>query len=149
MKSISNEKYERLVEFLQDNKVNALLIADFEENRNINLRYLTGQPSDGLVLILDNGESHLIPWDLSIAKQHAEADEIYDIANYEYNFYMIIIEILKKKFGDSGLLIGVGDNFPYGSFMKMKALMPNLNFFEEPPKIELKLDELRATKTEL
>jgi Xaa-Pro aminopeptidase len=148
MKSISNEKYERLVEFLQDNKVNALLIADFEENRNINLRYLTGQPSDGLVLILDNGESHLIPWDLSIAKQHAEADEIYDIANYQYNFYMIIIEILKKKFGDSGLLIGVGDNFPYGSFMKMKALMPNLNFFEEPPKIELKLDELRATKTE-
>ena len=148
MRSISNEKYEQLVKFLQDNKINALLIADFEENRNINLRYLTGQPSDGLVLILDNGEAHLIPWDLSIANKYADADEIYDIANYKYNFYEIIKEIAKKKFGDSGFLIGVNHNFPYGSFMRMKAIMPNINFFKETPKIGLKLSELRATKTD-
>jgi len=148
VRSISNEKYEQLVEYLQNISINALLIEDFEENRNINLRYLTGQPSDGLVLILDTGESHLIPWDLSIAKKYAEADEIYDIANYKYDFYDIIKIILKRQFGGSNILVGIDENFPYGSFVKMRNIMPNLDFFNEPPKIESKLNELRATKTE-
>ena len=148
MRSISKEKYEILVKFLQDNKINALLVADFEDNPNINFRYLTGQPSDGLVLILDNGESHLIPWDLSIAKKYAEADEMYDISNYQYNFYNIAKEILKRQFGDSEVLIGIGNNFPYGSFIKMKTIIPHINFFKEPAKIGLILGELRATKTE-
>jgi len=148
MRSISDEKFELLVKFLQDNKINALLIADFEDNPNINFRYLTGQPSDGFVLILDSGESHLIPWDLSIAKKYAQADEIYDIANYNYNFYDIIKEILNKKFGTSGFLVGINHNFPYGAFAKMSAIMPNINFFKEPPKISIILSELRATKSE-
>jgi Xaa-Pro aminopeptidase len=148
MRSISKEKYEILVKFLQDNNINALLVADFEDNPNINFRYLSGQPSDGLVLILDNGESHLIPWDLSIAKKYAEADEIYDIANYQYNFYNIVREILNKQFGDSEVLIGIGNNFPYGSYTKLNTIIPNINFFKEPAKIGLTLGELRATKTE-
>jgi Xaa-Pro aminopeptidase len=148
MRSISKDKFEFLVKFLQDNNINALLVADFEDNPNINFRYLSGQPSDGLVLILDNGESHLIPWDLSIAKKYADADEIYDIANYQYNFYNIVKEILNKQFGDSGILMGIGNNFPYGSYTKLKAIIPNIKFFKEPAKIGLTLGELRATKTE-
>ena len=148
MRSISREKYQYLVRFLQDNKINALLVADFESNPNINFRYLTGQPSDGLALILDNGESHLMPWDLSIAEKQAEADEIYDIANYKYNFYLIVKEILHQKFGDSEVVVGIGNNFPYGSLVKIKTITPNVSFFKEPAKVGLTLGELRATKTE-
>jgi Xaa-Pro aminopeptidase len=148
MRSISKEKYELLVKFLQENDINALLVSDFEDCPNINFRYLSGQPSDGLILVLNNGESHLIPWDLSIAEKYAEVDEIYDIANYKYNFFNIVKEIISNKFGTSEIIVGIGTNFPYGSLVKMETLIPNIRFFKEPQKIGTTLGELRATKSE-
>ncbi len=148
MRSISKEKYDILVNFLQQNEIQALFVADYEDSPSINLRYLSGQPSDGMVLITSNGESFLIPWDLSIAEKYAEADEIFDISNYEYNVILILKEIIKKKFGDSKTIIGICKNFPYGFVIKMKALISNVKFFKEPRKLDTILGELRATKSD-
>ena len=148
MRSISKEKYNFLVNFLQQNEIQALIIADYEDSPSINLRYLSGQPSDGMFLITSDGESFLIPWDMSIAEKYAEADEIFDISNYEYNVILILKEIIKKKFGDSKAIIGICDNFPYGYVRKMKNLILNIKFFKEPKKIGDILRELRATKSD-
>jgi Xaa-Pro aminopeptidase len=148
MRSITTEKFELLINFLGQNNIHALLIADYEDSPDLNLQYLSGQPSDGMVLITSDGESFLIPWDISIAEKYSEVDEIIDISNYQYNVTLILKEILNKKFADSKINIGINGNFPYGYIIKMKSLIPNIEFFEEPLKIGKMLSELRATKSE-
>ena len=148
MRPITKEKFESLLKFLQENQVDVLMISDFENSTNINLQYLSGHPTDAFLLVASDGESILIPWDLSLAGKHAEVDEIVDFSNFKYNFYLTIKEVIKKRWKKSSITIGVHELIPYGYIMMMKNLIPELKFFKEPIEITKILQELRATKSE-
>jgi len=46
MKPITEEKFESILEFLEEKKLDVLMITDYENSRNVNLQYLSGHPTD-------------------------------------------------------------------------------------------------------
>ena len=51
-----------------------VMLEDWEGRRNPTIRWLSGQPGDALLFLSVDRRSFLVPWDVNIAKLHAEAD---------------------------------------------------------------------------
>ena len=148
MKPITEEKFESILKFLEENKIDVLLITDYENSRNINVQYLSGHPTDATLLISSSGESFLIPWDVNLAEKHSQVDEIVNPANFSYNASLAIKDIFEKRWKKSSITVGVEPMTPYGTIIKMQAIIPEIKYFEEPIIIRDVLEKLRATKTE-
>ena len=148
MRLITEEKFESIIEFLEQKKIDILMITDYENSRNINLQYLSGHPTDATILINARGESFLIPWDVPLAEKHSEVDEIINPANFSYNPSLAMKELLENRWKKSSITVGVHSTTSYGFIVKMKALIPGIKFFEEPILITQLFEKLRATKTE-
>ncbi|MHA1888908.1 MAG: M24 family metallopeptidase [Promethearchaeota archaeon] len=147
MRSITDEKFEKLLKFLQEEKIDALLITDNEDSKNINLQYLTGHPMDGMAIILESGESALIPWDVPLALKEAQVDEIINPVNYKYNWNEAIKEYLTTHIKKSTINLAVTNNFPYATVVRMEETISNIKFYREIPKITRFIEGMRATKS--
>jgi len=148
MRPITEEKFESILEFIEEKKIDVLLITDYENSRNVNLQYLSGHPTDATILINSSGESILIPWDVPLAEKHSEVDEIINPANFSFNVSLVIKDLFENRWKKSSITVGVQSNIPYGSIIKMKALIPGIKYYEEPIHISHLLEKLRATKTD-
>ncbi|GAI69764.1 unnamed protein product [marine sediment metagenome] len=148
MKPITEEKFESILKFLEDKKIDVLMITDYENSRNVNLQYLSGHPTDATILINSSGESILIPWDVPLAEKHSEVDEIINPANFSFNIFLAMKELFENRWKKSSITIGAHSMTTYGFIVKMKAIIPGVRYFEEPIQITQVFDKLRATKTE-
>ena len=148
MRPITDEKFETLLKFIEEKQIDVLMIIDMENSKNINLHYLSGHPDNAIILITKDGETILIPGDIQLAEKHAEVDEIIDLSNFNYNYYLIIKDLVENRWKKSSLMFGVHENIPYGTIIKMKSNISGVKFFEDPIQITRILQELRATKSE-
>ncbi len=149
MKPITEEKFESILKFLEEKKIDVLMITDYENSRNVNLQYLSGHPTDATMLINSSGESILIPWDVPLAEKHSEVDEIINPANFSFNIFLAMKDLFENRWKKASIAVGVHSTTTYGFIIKMKALIPGVAYFEEPIQIEQFFQKLRATKTEL
>lgn len=101
MRIITTEKLNTLLGEMKSRGVDALLVSDFEPNRNKNLRYLTGQPSDAHALLFSDGAMTLIPWDQVMAKAQAQVDKVLDIADFDRSYRAALSYALRDKLGDT------------------------------------------------
>ena len=148
MKPITEEKFESLLKFLEEKKIDVLMITDYENSRNVNLQYLTGHPTDATVLVKSSGESLLLPWDVPLAEKHSEVDEIINPANFSFNIFLAMKELFENRWKKPSITVGVHTMTTYGFVVKMKAIIPGVKYFEEPIQITQVFEKLRATKTE-
>jgi len=148
MKPITEEKFESILEFLEEKKLDVLMITDYENSRNVNLQYLSGHPTDATLLIHSSGESTLIPWDVPLAEKHSEVDEIINLANFSFNLFLAMKDLFENRWKKSSIMVGVHSTTSYGFIVKMKAIIPGVKYFEEPIQILQFFQKLRATKTE-
>ena len=148
MRPITEEKFESILEFIEEKKLDVLLIADYENSRNVNLQYLSGHPTDATILISSSGESFLIPWDVPLAEKHSEVDEIINPANFKYNPLLAMKDLFENRWKKSSLTVGVHSATSYGLVVKLKAIIPGVECYGEPIEIQNFLGKLRATKTE-
>jgi Xaa-Pro aminopeptidase len=149
MRPITEEKFDSILEFLEEKKIDVLMITDYENSRNVNLQYLSGHPTDATLLIISSGESFLIPWDVNLAEKHSQVDEIINPANFSYNPSLAMKDLFENRLKKSYITVGVHPMIPYGFITKLQALIPGFEYFKELMEIELFLEKLRATKTEL
>ena len=148
MRPITEEKFESILKFLEEKKIDVLMITDYENSRNVNLQYLSGHPTDATMLINSSGESVLVPWDVPLAEKHSEVDEIINPANFSYNLFLAVKDLFENRWKKSSITVGVHSTTSYGFIVKMKAIIPGVKYFEEPIQIQQHLEKLRATKTE-
>ena len=148
MRAITEEKFESILEFLEEKKIDVLMITDYEDNRNVNLQYLSGHPSDATLLINSSGESFLLPWDVPLAEKHSDVDEIIDPGNFSLNIFLAMKDLFENRWKKSSITVGVHSMTTYGFIVKMKAIIPGVEYFEEPIEIQQFFQKLRATKTE-
>jgi Xaa-Pro aminopeptidase len=148
MRPITEEKFESILKFLEEKKIDVLMITDYEDSRNVNLQYLSGHPTDATMLISSSGESFLVPWDVSLAEKHSEVDEIINPVNFSFNVFLAMKNLFEKRWKKSSITVGVHSMTTYGFIVKMKAIIPGVTYFEEPIEIQQFFEKLRATKTE-
>ena len=61
---------------MKEKHIGASVFIDSEDCRDKAVRYLTGHPSDALVILTAEGKSFLVPWDINLAEEKAHADTI-------------------------------------------------------------------------
>jgi Xaa-Pro aminopeptidase len=148
MRAITEEKFESILTFLEEKKIDVLMITDYENSRNVNLQYLSGHPTDATMLINSSGESTLIPWDVPLAEKHSEVDEIINPANFSFNIFLAMKDLFENRWKKSSITVGVHSTTSYGFIVKMKAIIQGVKYFEEPIQVTQLFEKLRATKTE-
>lgn len=148
MRPITEEKFESILEFLEEKKIDVLMITDYENSRNVNLQYLSGHPTDATILINSSGESTLIPWDVPLAEKYSEVDEVINPGNFSFNLFLAMKDLFENRWKKSPITVGVHSTTTYGFIVKMKAIIPGVKYFEEPIQIKQFFEKLRATKTD-
>ncbi len=76
LEKIYAERRERVYAYLRSNNITAAVFEDTEGSRDCALRYLTGHPSDAVLVLTQDGNSILYPWDENLASERAHADNI-------------------------------------------------------------------------
>ncbi|NHJ87371.1 MAG: aminopeptidase P family protein [Asgard group archaeon] len=146
MRPITQEKIDQLSDFMAQHKIDAILIADWENARDVNMRYLTGHPMDATMVITNSGETGLVPWDLQLAQEHAVVDELMDVSNFDNRWSAGAIHFIKEKIKKDAPVIGVNHNIPYQYIMYLEKTLPEAKIFDGPYLISNKFRELRSTK---
>ncbi|MHA2224280.1 MAG: M24 family metallopeptidase [Candidatus Hodarchaeales archaeon] len=143
---ITNEKLSKLYDHLSDIGIDILYITDSEDHRDVNLKYITGLSEDAILLLdVPNRQSMLIPWDVQLAHDHAEVDQIVNFADFD-GLIPATVETFKKNFG-SNPKVGIPRAIPY--FM-VKTILENISDAEivyNPREIDSFLNKLRSTKS--
>ena len=91
---IYKARRERVAEFLRKEKIFAVVFEDTEGARDVAIRYLTGHPSDAILIITEKGESVLTAWDENLMKEKAKADRLIPYTTFERKKERAIREIL-------------------------------------------------------
>ena len=146
-KSIYQKRRERVYQYLKKQRIDAAVISDTEGMRNSSIRYLTGHPFDA-VLVLANGNSVLIPWDINIAEQIAQADKIIPYSSFNRDFVKIIKNIgeLAALKPDKNPAVEITGAAPYTLIEKIKSAVPSYHIYCRENGIDSFLLELRMIK---
>lgn len=87
----------KLADWLAKEHLSAALFVDVEGRRDLNIRYLTGHPSDALLFVLADGKTILIPWDVILAQTVARATEIIPYTDFDRSLITAVSAIVKRE----------------------------------------------------
>ena len=94
--AIYSSRIKKLVEYLNEKNVSIAVFHDSEENRDPNLRYLCGQPSDAVLFVCASGKTILSPWDENLARQKAHASEMVPFTQFKRDYIECVKSIASK-----------------------------------------------------
>ena len=81
---------------VKEHSVFAVVFEDTEGARDVSIRYLTGHPSDAILIITQKGESVLTAWDENLMKEKAKADRLIPYTTFERKKKRAIKDILSS-----------------------------------------------------
>lgn len=99
--SIYKARREKIYDYLVENNISAAVFEDSEERRDVSVRYLTGHPSDAVLILFADRRSVLIPWDENLANLKAHADKLVPYTVYGRVNSKAVSETLKTFDGKS------------------------------------------------
>lgn len=99
----TNKRVVRLADKMKEMGVHVAVFIDEEEGRSASVRYLSGQPSDAILIVGQDAHTVLIPWDINMAHERASADEIIPYTDFQCKK----IDALEKILGEGANAMGV------------------------------------------
>jgi Xaa-Pro dipeptidase len=87
---------ERVAERLRGEGTFACVLEDFEHLRTSLVRYLSGHPSDAILVLAATGESVLVPWDVNMAAEHADVDRVVPYTDFKRSYKEAVATVLKS-----------------------------------------------------
>ena len=96
MDKIYKARRDKVASWLKEHSVFAVVFEDTEGARDVAIRYLTGHPSDAILIITQTGESVLTAWDENLMKEKAKADRLIPYTTLERKKERAIKEILSS-----------------------------------------------------
>ena len=129
MKKYSKEELEniyldrkmKLVDYMMNNKIEAVVFEDTEERRNPAVRYFTGHPSDALYIIAaieGKATDFLVPWDENLANEKSVGVQILPYNKYERKNTTAVTKILKSLKLKGNKKVELPPETPYPLFLK-------------------------------
>ncbi len=145
---MQNNKYQNrrqaVYSWLVEEKLDAVLIEDTEGRRNSSLRYLCGMPSDALLLLTAAGKSILVPWDINLAEQFGDAEDIIPYSDFERRIETAVVQLAEKELPKAPK-IELSSATPVPVFHKIRKQFSG-DIFCRDGGIDGLLDDLRAVK---
>jgi len=130
---------------MTDRSVDVVLVTDFERTRNASLRYLSGLPTDAELLLFADGHTALIPWDLELAGNLAEVDEILNPLDFERSYRKARAYALSSRLGQK-FTLEVLTIESYFEVTKFQESFPKANIICDPKGIGYAISKARRIK---
>ncbi len=130
---------------MRDRGVDAALIADFEQRRDSAVRYLTGQPTDAELILFADQHITLIPWDLELAGDLAQVDEILNVQDFERSYRMARTHALKSRLGQE-FRLEILPSESYYKVVKIQEEFEAVTIVCDPKGIGLAISKARRVK---
>jgi Xaa-Pro dipeptidase len=86
----------RLAARLREDGHVACVLEDFEHLRTSLVRYLSGHPSDAILVVTAAGESVLVPWDVNLADGMAVVDRVVPYTDFKRSYKEAVATVLKS-----------------------------------------------------
>ncbi|MDO4506579.1 MAG: Xaa-Pro peptidase family protein [Spirochaetales bacterium] len=132
--------------YMKEHGIKAAVFEDSEDRREPALRYLTGHPTDALLLITDDGNSVLIPWDENLANERAHADQIIPSTKYERNYAKALVELLSSCAYEKSSAIAFCEETQYCQYAKYKEELKDWDIQLKADSVHDYVRNMRAVK---
>ncbi|MCQ2240371.1 Xaa-Pro peptidase family protein [Treponema sp.] len=132
--------------YMKEHGIKAAVFEDSEDRREPALRYLTGHPTDALLLITDDGNSILIPWDENLAKERAHADQVISSTKYERNYAKALVELLSSYSHEKGSVIAFCEETQYCQYAKYREELKDWDIQLKEDSVHNFVRSMRAVK---
>ena len=137
---------DRVSAYMKEQGIKAAVFEDSEDRREPALRYLTGHPTDALLLITDDGNSILIPWDENLAKERAHADRVIPSTKYERNYAKALVELLSSYAYEKGSVIAFCEETQYCQYAKYREELKDWDIQLKEDSVHNFVRNMRAVK---
>lgn len=118
MKDIYVKRRADLATWMASQGLAACVFHDAEGMRDLSLRYYTGHPSDGMLIVRVDGFSVLSPWDEHLAKKMAHCDAVIPFTLFVRNEFEAVREILDRLDVKAPARIAIPESTSYPDFLK-------------------------------
>lgn len=132
--------------YMKEQGIKAAVFEDSEDRREPALRYLTGHPTDALLLITDDGNSILIPWDENLAKERAHADRVIPSTKYEHNYAKALVELFSSYAYGKGSVIAFCEETQYCQYAKYREELKDWDIQLKKDSVHNFVRNMRAVK---
>ena len=148
LEKIYRTRREKVYAYMKDNGVSVAVFHDSEDGREPALRYLTGLPSDAVLVLTADGKSVLCPWDENLAAKMAHADKIIPFTKYQRDALQAVKEIIAETDAGSKPVLELS---PATSYPQVRKYISELSDWEikcEEKGVHSFVVEMRAQKDE-
>lgn len=141
-----NNRIKTLCDWMQNEKIDAIVIEDAETRRSQNLRYLTGMDSDAVLVIFSDAETVLVPWDMILAEKTATADKIIAFGEFERHFVKAVKGVCSSKLSSGRIELAAST--PHVLYNEIASELSSFEIVCRAEGIADKLLEMRSVKDE-
>ncbi|MBQ2354530.1 MAG: aminopeptidase P family protein [Treponema sp.] len=119
--SIYKARREKVYAYMEQHNIAAAVYEDNEDHRTPAVRYLTGHPSDAILILTADRKSRLVPWDENLAALRAHSDFVTPLTEYKrVNTDAVKGELKKFLANPKGLTVSLQTETTYISFKKFQ-----------------------------
>ena len=135
MKKIYSARVKKLAAYLKENNIFAAFFEDSERGRDVSVRYLTGMPSDAVLIVTCTGKSILSPWDEILASKKAFASKVIPFNKFSRDAATALKGILTSLDAPENSKVSLPPSMSVLDFKKFKREVPfvKLEIKEEGP----------------
>jgi Xaa-Pro dipeptidase len=131
---------------LADEGLGAALFEDVEGRRDQNVRYLTGQPGDGLLVISADGGAFLAAWDINLARTMAEGVDVFSYTDFSRQPKNALAAALKHLGVEEGSRIELPSTTSQPRYKDFVASFPRYELVCRDGGVDAFVRSLRAVK---
>jgi Xaa-Pro dipeptidase len=140
------DRRSRVAARLREEGIAALLLEDAEGRRDPSIRYLSGQPGDALLAISAEGRSVLVAWDVNMANEHGDADEILAYTDFQRLPAKAFTGALERLGVGPGARVELPSITPYPTYVDYVENLPDYDLVCRADGLASFILDMRAVK---
>ena len=146
MENIYQNRRKNVYSYMKQNKIAAAVFIDSEDKRESALRYLTGHPTDAVLVLFATEDCVLIPWDENLASKYADADKIIPYTKFNCKSIAAVKSVLSEKGIESGSSVCIPPSTTYIQAQKFIEELKDFNIICKDESVHDYVVSLREVK---
>ncbi len=142
------QRIAKLLDWMNSQSISMVVFEDSESHRDPGVRYFSGLPSDGVLLVSARGDSILFPWDINLASKYVFTGKVIPYDDFGRNVQNAV------KFGIEAFRLGkdsaieISERTPYPVFLEYVDSLSNYDVLCRSNGLSAFVREMRETKDE-